>query len=107
MTTTLGGQGEHRKSNYDLHSDAKKTDKSKYSQGVRGIDYTDQLFQDNMQYIVKIQAAYRGHLSRKLTSMMRSKQIGSSKYFTYEESKETISKRPFNPHQQRETRPPY
>ena len=72
MTTgqTLGGQGEHRKSNYDLHSDTNgptgntKSDRSLanggYSQGnkqskySKGIDYSDAIFTDNMHYIVKI-----------------------------------------------------
>ena len=39
---------------------------------------------------------------------MRAKNVGSSKYFTYEESKETISsKKAFDPNQRREKRPPY
>ena len=33
--------------------------------------------------------------------------MGSSKYFTQEEAHETISKRPWNPDQPREQRPPY
>jgi hypothetical protein len=40
---------------------------------------------------VRIQAAFRGYQARKYISMLRSKNVGSSKYFTYEESKETIS----------------
>ena len=39
--------------------------------------------------------------------MMRSKQVGSSKYFTYEESRETLSKKLYNPKLQREVRGPY
>ena len=39
--------------------------------------------------------------------MLRSKNIASSKYFTYEESKETVSKKIYNPEQKREKRPPY
>ena len=40
--------------------------------------------------------------------MLRSKHIGSSKYFTYEESKETVSNtKKYNPNQKREKRPPY
>ncbi len=58
--------------------------------------------------IVKIQAAFRGYQARKYISLLRSKNVGSSKYFTYEESKETISsKKAFDPNQRRERRPPY
>lgn len=39
--------------------------------------------------------------------MLRSKNIGSSKYFTYEESKETVTKRKFDPNQKRERRGAY
>jgi len=39
--------------------------------------------------------------------MLRSKHIGSSKYFTYEESKETVTKNTYKPDQKREKRPPY
>jgi hypothetical protein len=39
--------------------------------------------------------------------MLRSKNIGSSKYFTYEESKETVTKKRFDPNQKRERRPAY
>jgi len=40
--------------------------------------------------------------------MLRSKNVGSSKYFTYEESKETLSsKKQFDPNQKRERRPAY
>jgi len=54
---------------------------------------------NNLKKIVKIQAAIRGFKARRLISMLRSKHIGSSKYFTYEESKETISKKMYNPSQ--------
>lgn len=39
--------------------------------------------------------------------MLRSQQIGSSKYFTYEESKETVTKNKYDPNARREKRPPY
>ena len=39
--------------------------------------------------------------------MLRSKQIGSSKYFTIEESKETVTKKKYDPNQKREKRPVY
>lgn len=58
--------------------------------------------------IIRLQAAFRGYQARKYISLLRSKNIGSSKYFTYEESKETISsKKAFNPDQRRERRAPY
>lgn len=40
-------------------------------------------------------------------SMLRSKVAGSNKYFTYEESKETMSKKRYDPNQKRELRPAY
>lgn len=60
-----------------------------------------------MKKIVQIQAVIRGFRARRLVSLLRSKHIGSSKYFTYEESKETVTKKVYNPDQQRERRPPY
>lgn len=58
--------------------------------------------------IVRIQAAFRGYQARKYISLLKSKNVGSSKYFTYEESKETISsKKGFDPNQRRERRPAY
>jgi hypothetical protein len=40
-------------------------------------------------------------------SLLRNKQASSSKYFTYEESKETVSKNIYNAEQKREERQPY
>jgi hypothetical protein len=45
----------------------------------------------NMHYIIKIQAWFRGTLTRKEIKHLKSKQIGSSKYFTFVEFKETVS----------------
>ena len=39
--------------------------------------------------------------------MLRAKQLGSSKYFTQEEARETVTKNVYNPNQQRESRRPY
>jgi MORN repeat len=39
--------------------------------------------------------------------MLRSKNVGSSKYFTIEESKETLSSKQFDPNARREKRPVY
>jgi len=50
-----------------------------------------------MNSIVKIQAWFRGHNARKIIGLLRSKQLGSSKYFTQEEARETVSKRLYKP----------
>lgn len=68
---------------------------------------TDEMIKKHWRKIVKIQAVFRGSQARKYISLLRSKQIGSSKYFTYEESRETVTKKNYNPDQQRESRPPY
>jgi hypothetical protein len=68
----------------------------------------DQYLKKHAKHIIKIQAAFRGYQARKYISMLRSKNIGSSKYFTYEEAKETISAvKQFDPNQRRERRAPY
>ena len=61
----------------------------------------------NVKKIITIQAAYRGYTARRLVSMLRSKNAGSSKYFTYEESRETITKKTYNPDQPRVKKGPY
>ena len=50
-----------------------------------------------MKYIVKLQAFWRGHTARKLIGMLRAKQLGSSKYFTQEEARETVTRNVYNP----------
>jgi hypothetical protein len=45
--------------------------------------------QDHVKYIVKLQAWARGLKARKRVNFMKSKQIGSSKYFTFKEYQET------------------
>ena len=45
----------------------------------------------NIHLIIKIQAWARGNKARKHTKFLKSKQIGSSKYFTFNEFKETVS----------------
>ena len=50
-----------------------------------------------MRYIVKLQAFWRGHTARRLISMLRAKQLGSSKYFTQEEARETVTKNLYKP----------
>jgi hypothetical protein len=44
-----------------------------------------------MKLIVKIQAWWRGYTTRRMIGLLRSKQLGSSKYFTQEEARETVS----------------
>lgn len=46
-----------------------------------------------MNLIIKLQAWARGNKARKQVNFMKSKQIGSSKYFTMVEFKETVSPR--------------
>jgi hypothetical protein len=53
----------------------------------------DKYLQQNMHMIIKLQAWFRGHTARRLIGLLRAKQLGSSKYFTQEEARETVSKR--------------
>jgi hypothetical protein len=55
----------------------------------------------NIKYIIKIQAWWRGNTGRRLISMLKAKQLGSSKYFTQEEARETVTKRLYDPNQPR------
>ena len=67
-----------------------------------------QYLKRHVKEIIKLQAAFRGYQARKYIQMLKSKNVGSSKYFTYEESKETLStKKQFDPNQKRERRPAY
>ena len=47
--------------------------------------------QKNVKYIVKLQAFWKGHTARRLIGLLKAKQLGSSKYFTQDEARETIS----------------
>ena len=49
------------------------------------------LLANNIHLIIKLQAWARGNKCRKQVKFMKSKQIGSSKYFTMVEFKETMS----------------
>jgi len=60
-----------------------------------------------LKQICKLQAFWRGHRARRLISLLKAKQLGSSKYFTQEEARETVTKKIYNPNQARENRPPY
>jgi len=46
--------------------------------------------QDNVHLIIKLQNWVRGNKARKQVAFMKSKQIGSSRYFTFVEFKETV-----------------
>lgn len=45
--------------------------------------------QKNIRYIIKLQCWVRGNRGRKQVAFMKSKQIGSAKYFTFLERQET------------------
>jgi len=47
--------------------------------------------QANLHIIIRLQAWARGNRARKQIKFMKSKQIGSSRYFTFEEYKETLN----------------
>jgi hypothetical protein len=52
----------------------------------------EKYLQQNIHMIIKLQAWFRGHTARRLIGLLRAKQLGSSKYFTQEEARETVSK---------------
>jgi hypothetical protein len=60
-----------------------------------------------MHLIIKIQALWRGHSSRKLVNFIKHTKRADSKYFTMDESKETVSKKRYNPNAKREERTTY
>jgi hypothetical protein len=57
----------------------------------------DRYLRSNIRYIIKLQAWWRGHTGRRLISLLKAKQLGSSKYFTQEEARETVTKRLYDP----------
>ena len=61
--------------------------------GSASSENVNNLLLTKMKYIVKVQAWWRGYQARRLIGLLRAKQLGSSKYFTQEEARETISKR--------------
>ena len=65
------------------------------------------LLTQNIHLIIKLQAWIRGCRARRMLGMLRAKQLGSSKYFTQEEARETVTKRLYNQNQPREQRPLY
>lgn len=55
--------------------------------------------------IVRVQSWWRGHLDRKKVGLLRSRQQGSSKYFSEFEGKETVSQKAYS--NARKLRGPY
>jgi len=111
-TCVGGGEvGEYKMADQyeDIRGNAKSGNETDFGnrQFQDGKDY-NKLLQDKMKFIIKLQAFWRGHTARRLIGLLRAKQLGSSKYFTQEEARETISNRRFyDPDQPREQRQPY
>lgn len=62
----------------------------------------------HINLIVKFQALFRGHLARRNTAFIMKSKRADSRYFTVEESRETVSKdRPYDPNAKREKRATY
>ena len=103
----MGKDGEHAEFNMDSQSTNKLgiTTDVVGAQGLGGGDHQtgpgsrdyNRLLQSKMRQIVKLQAFWRGHTARRLISMLRAKQLGSSKYFTQEEARETVTKNIYRP----------
>jgi len=63
---------------------------------------------ENVHHIIHIQSLWRGYTARRYTNMLKTSQIGASKYFTLDEARETIDpSRLYNPNQALEKRPPF
>jgi hypothetical protein len=59
------------------------------------------MLNENISAIIKLQALWRGNLTRKKFHVMKMQQRGGSRYFTADESRETISKSKFDPNKKR------
>ena len=103
----MGKNGEHGEFNMDSQSAQMqrlgwKNGTDEGASGLDGVgpasdpDY-NKLLMRNMHHIIKLQAYWRGHSARRLIGMLRAKQLGSSKYFTQEEARETVTKNVYNP----------
>lgn len=58
--------------------------------------------------IIKVQAVFRGFLARRNTVFIMNQKRADSRYFTLDESRETVSKnRAYDPNAVREKRPTY
>ena len=62
----------------------------------------------HIHIIIKLQSIFRGHMCRRNTSLVLKTRRADSRYFTIEESKETVSgTSKYNPDAKREKRPLY
>ena len=85
----MGKDGEHSEFNMDGQSMQLQRQGFR-DDGAIGLDGNtalgnrdvNKLLQSKMKFIIKLQAFWRGHTARRLISMLRAKQLGSSKYFT-------------------------
>jgi len=67
-----------------------------------------QWLQTHVNLIVKIQAVFRGHIARRNTAFILKSKRADSRYFTIDESRETVSKhRTYDPEAKREQRETY
>lgn len=75
------------------------------SQNVRlshNLNQKDEILDNNVHLIIKLQALWRGAQSRKITKIMAINNRGGSRYFTSEECKETLTDQKFDPNQSRQ-----
>jgi len=64
--------------------------------------------QKHIHLVVKLQSLFRGHMARKNTSFIMNSRRADSRYFTIDESRETVSKsRQYDPNARKEKRPTY
>lgn len=102
-----GGANKENRANNQSNAGGDKSNSSNIGKMNQKFQYSDAFIKKNVKLIVRLQALFRGNQARKYMSMLKSKQIGSSKYFTYEESRETITKKAVNLNGPREYRKPY
>ena len=103
----MGKDGEHSEFNMSDQTTQLQRQGWGNESGARGLNQNNnsdssqkdynKLLQSKVRLIVKLQAAWRGHTARRLISLLRAKQMGSSKYFTQEEARETVTKNRYNP----------
>ena len=61
----------------------------------------------NVHTIIKFQALFRGFLARRNTAFIMNQKRADSRYFTLDESRETVSKNAYDPTAKREKRGTY